>query len=248
MGVGVMVKRHARTLSAPGLELNVPVGALLISAAPEPVAAGQFAQNASITATPAGRRAETIYRRLAAADGAAPARAAQPLAAYERIVRDVGSRLSCPACDRPNLISQLATAIAGRTILLPDVRAGGSHYAGLPTWTLRVPLSSDPVANAWFTLYPQGRDAALGLLGKALGLVAVESQVLSHGPSVERLDPHRMSGFRPAPIEPRFRDRDVWRGEIARVTSAIAAIAVDRDRDFDRWSDHVSTGWALGSD
>ncbi|HEU0114114.1 MAG TPA: hypothetical protein VFQ80_05535 [Thermomicrobiales bacterium] len=234
---------------ARGLELNVPVGTLLISAAPEPVAAGRFAPDATITATPAGRRAEAIYRRLVATGGVAPPpRTAKPLAAYERIVRDVGSRLCCPAGDRPNLISQLATAIAGRTILLPDVRVGGSRYAGLPTWTLRVPLSPDPAANPWFTLHPRGRVAALGLLGKALGQVAVESQVFSHGPSVERLDPHRMSGFRPAPIEPRFRDPNVWRSEIARVTYAIAAIAADRDRDFDRWSDHVCRRLTIGGD
>jgi hypothetical protein len=62
--------------------LNVPVGALLISAAPEPVGAGAFAPDASITATPAGRRAEAIYRRLAPPTGVAPPpRAAQTMAA-----------------------------------------------------------------------------------------------------------------------------------------------------------------------
>ncbi|HEU5433756.1 MAG TPA: hypothetical protein VFU81_18955 [Thermomicrobiales bacterium] len=241
-----MVERRSSARGARGWSLNVPVGALLISAAPEPIAAGRFAPDASITATRAGRRAEAIYRRLTATGGVAPP--AKPLAAYERIVRDVGSRLSCLADDQPNLISQLATAIAGRTILLPDVRVGGSRYAGLPTWTLRLPLSADPTANPWLTLHPRGRDAALGLLGKALGQVAVESQVLSLGPSVERLDPHRAPGFQPAPIEPRFRDPAAWRNEIARVTYAIAAIAVDRDRDFDRWSDHVCNRLTLGGD
>jgi hypothetical protein len=232
-----------------GARINVPVGALLISAAPEPVAAGRFAPDAPITATRAGRRAEALYRRLAAPPGGvAPPRTSKPLAAFERIVRDVGCRLSCPAGDEPNLISQLATAIAGRTILLPDVRVGDSRYAGLPTWTLRFPLSPDPVANPWFTLHPKGRDAALALLGKALGQVAVESQVLSLGPSVERLDPHSTPGFLPAPIEPRFRDPIAWRGEIARVTREIAVIAIDRDRDFERWSDHVCARLTLGGD
>lgn len=242
-----MVERCSSPLAARGWGLNVPVGTLLISAAPEPIAAGRFAPDASITATPAGRRAEAIYRRLTATGGVAPP-VAKPVAAFEQIVRDVGSRLSCPADGQPNLISQLATAIAGRTILMPNVRVGGSRYAGLPTWTLRLPLSPDPTANPWLTLHPRGRDAALGLLGKALGQVAVESQVLSLGPSVERFDPHRAPGFRPAPIEPRFRDPAVWRSEIARVTYAIAAIAVDRDRDFDRWSDHVSHCLTLGGD
>jgi hypothetical protein len=242
-----MVERWSSPLGACGWGLNVPAGAVLISAAPEPLAAGRFAPDASITATPSGRRAEAIYRRLTTTGGVAPA-AAKPVAAFEQIVRDVGSRLCCPVDGRPNLISQLATAIAGRTILLPDVRVGGSRYAGLPTWTLRLPLSPDATANAWLTLHPRGRDAALGLLGKALGQVAVEAQVLSLGPSVERLDPHRAPGFRPAPIEPRFRDPAAWRNEIARVTCAIAAIAVDRDRDFDRWSDHVCNRLTLGGD
>lgn len=220
--------------------LNVPAAVLLISGTSLPADAAAIDRPERLVLTEPARRAEACYLRLQ--DHADRDWAASAEATFREVVGTVGRRLADRAGERPDLMSELASLISGQQVRFPGIAAASMAVAaGIPTWTVRVPLSpGDPAANPWYAMDPRGRDCFLGLVGKALAQAAMVAEVLSHGLATATFEPRDLRRTPPVPFDPAYRDHQRWAAEVERVVAEIGRIGAERDRALDRWTAGVA--------
>ncbi len=196
--------------------------------------------------TAAGAAAEALLRRLPAEQAASEWRD-EAREEYLAIVRRAMRSLVEAPEGGQNLLSRLATAVAGRPIDFGGATADGFGVGqGLLWGTIELDISLPRGNNEWWAMTDDERAEFLIRLRRALGWVAVGADAVVQPNVLTALDfPDALRAGAGSTWQERVAPEPIADSAdaVPRIEAELAAIAQERDDALDAWSNRMRAGW-----